>query len=218
MQTIIISFVGVIVLLAGVSMLWRVAARRWSLPCPSWLAWLVEDAVVEAVVGPMAGSRVILDRAKVTSGMRVLDAGCGPGRLTVPAAEAVGPDGQVVALDVQRQMLEKVQRRAEKRRLSNIRTILGKIGGGLLEHNAFDRAILVTVLGEIPEKEQVPALREILLALKPGGILSVTEIFPDPHYQNQSTVLGLAKAAGFEVKEVFGNWLAFTVNSMRSDR
>jgi len=41
--------------------------------------------------------------------------------------------------------------------------------------------VLVTVLGEVPDREA--ALREIFDALKPGGILSVTEIIFDPHFQ-----------------------------------
>ncbi len=73
-----------------------------------------------------------------------------------------------------------------------------------------DRALLVTVLGEIPDREA--ALSQIFQALKPGGILSVTEIIFDPHYQSRSTVLRLASAAGFQEKAFFGNRIAFTLN------
>lgn len=43
---------------------------------------------------------VLLDRLDLAPapGMRVLDAGCGPGRLAIPAARRVGPGGEVVAL------------------------------------------------------------------------------------------------------------------------
>jgi len=34
-------------------------------------------------------------------GMAVLDAGCGPGRLAIPIARQVGPQGEVVAMDIQ---------------------------------------------------------------------------------------------------------------------
>ena len=51
-----------------------------------------------------------------------------------------------------------------------------------------DSGVLVTVLGEIPHKPQ--ALREIFGALKPVGILSVTEVLPDLDYQDRRTVLG----------------------------
>lgn len=46
--------------------------------------------------------------------MRVLDAGCGPGRLTIPLARQVGPTGEVVALDVQQGMLKRVRKNAAR--------------------------------------------------------------------------------------------------------
>ena len=148
--------------------------------------------------------------------MRVLDVGCGAGRVSIPVAKAVGPDGLVVGMDIQRTVLQKLMRRAESRGLTNIRTVLGGIGQGLIEVNAFDRALLVTVLGEIPEGERQPALREIHDALKRGGTLSVTEVFGDPHYQRRDTVRRLAEAAGFRLQREYGTWLAFTVNFVKA--
>lgn len=69
---------------------------------------------------------------------------------------------------------------------------------------------MVTVLGEIPNREA--ALQEVFAALKSGGILSVTELVFDPHFQRLSTVLQLANAAGFREKNRFGNAIAYTLN------
>jgi predicted methyltransferase len=66
---------------------------------------------------------------------------------------------------------------------------------------------LITVLGEIPDRES--ALQELFTALKPGGILVVAELVFDPHYQSRKTVLRLAKNAGFRESEFFGNRLAY---------
>jgi ubiquinone/menaquinone biosynthesis C-methylase UbiE len=142
--------------------------------------------------------------------MRVLDVGSGPGRLTLPLAEQVGTEGTVVALDIQPQMLDRLQQRLEDRGLGNVQTMLGGVGQGDLEADDFDRAFLVTVLGEIVEKEK--AMEEIHAALKRGGLLSVTEVFPDPHYQSRKRVRELAEAAGFRLQAQFGTWLAFTLN------
>jgi ubiquinone/menaquinone biosynthesis C-methylase UbiE len=71
----------------------------------------------------------------------------------------------------------------------------------------------VGVLGEIPNREA--ALRQCYAALKPGGLLSITEIFPDPHYQSRNTVRRLAEAAAFRFDHSEGNWLSFTMNFMR---
>lgn len=77
----------------------------------------------------------------------------------------------------------------------------------------FDRAWLVTVLGEIPDKES--ALAHIYRALKPGGTLSIAEVLPDPHYQRRATVLRLAQSAGFEPVQHWSNRLAYTQNFVK---
>jgi predicted methyltransferase len=66
------------------------------------------------------------------------------------------------------------------------------------------------VLGEIPDRET--ALREIFDALKPGGLLSVTEIIFDPHFQSRQTVTRLARSVGFRETAFHGSRMAFTLN------
>jgi ubiquinone/menaquinone biosynthesis C-methylase UbiE len=163
-----------------------------------------------------AGSGVLLDRAGVAEGMRVLDVGCGPGRLSIPAAGRVGPEGLVVAMDIQEAMLEKLRARAAERGITNLRIVHADIGEGRIERDFFDRALMVTVLGEVRDRER--ALEEIFAELKPGGVLSITEVLPDPDYQPREKVRRLAEAAGFEEAERFGTLFAFTINFVRPRR
>jgi ubiquinone/menaquinone biosynthesis C-methylase UbiE len=79
-----------------------------------------------------------------------------------------------------------------------------------LEMACYDRAMLVTVLGEIPEQEA--ALQEIYQALKPGGILSVTEVIFDPHFQSRESVQRVAGRVGFREAGFFGKRLAYTMH------
>ena len=197
-----ISVVGILV-----AIVWRLASRRSSIPCPSWLAWLVEsDNPFEKNYD--AGS--IVERLKLRPGMRVLDAGCGPGRVTIPLARAVGEHGEVVAIDIQSRMLRRAKAKAERAGMKNVKFLELAVEAGNLGSEEFDRAILVTVLGEIPNREA--ALREICRALKPEGILSITEILMDPHYQSRKTILRLAAAAGMKEKAFYGNRFSFTVH------
>jgi len=201
--------VVLVVIATGLLTGWRALTRRVAFPCPPQFTWLLENRAMERV----AGSKLLLDRASIAPGMNVLDAGCGPGRLTLPLAERVGEHGSVVALDLQEGMLSRLRARLEEKGVAHVRTLRGALGSGVLPAGAFDRALLVTVLGEIPDR--VAALREVLGSLKPGGTLSLTEVFPDPHYQPRNTVRRLAEQAGFEVRETHGNWRAFTINLTR---
>jgi len=94
--------------------------------------------------------------------------------------------------------------------LHNVKYLQAGLGEGKLPRGYFDKALLVTVLGEIPE--QILALEEIYAALKPGGILSVTEVIFDPHFQTRETVLRVAYTAGFQEKGFFGRRFAYTLH------
>lgn len=192
---------------ALIGILWRLFSRRASLPCPVWLRWMVE---IDNPFTKTNKASVIIEHLDLKAGMNVLDAGCGPGRLTIPMAEKVGSQGMVTALDMQSGMLDRVQQKAQSANVKNIQLLLAKLGEGKLGKNQYDRAVLVNVLGEIPDR--MAALQEIFSALKPGGILSITEVIFDPHFQSKNTVRQLALDANFHVKEIFGGRFAYTMH------
>ncbi|MBM9535860.1 class I SAM-dependent methyltransferase [Desulfobulbus alkaliphilus] len=142
--------------------------------------------------------------------MVILDAGCGPGRLTVPLARSVGPSGRVAALDIQPGMLARAKNRTENAGLNNVDFLAAGLGEGKLPAQHFDRAVLVTVLGEIPNRASV--LAELFAVLKPGGILAIVEVIFDPHFQSRGTVSDLAMAAGFRERAFFGHRLAYVLH------
>jgi ubiquinone/menaquinone biosynthesis C-methylase UbiE len=185
---------------------WRIASRRRSLPCPVWLRWMVE---LDNPFTKTNRAAEIISHLGLEPGMTVLDAGCGPGRLTIPLARAVGAQGRVVAVDLQVGMLDRARNKAQAAPLENIEFVQAGLGDGKLGQERFDRALLVTVLGEILDREV--ALKEIHDALKPGGLLSVTEVIFDPHFQRQSTVTHLAGAVGFRETSTHGNCIAYTM-------
>jgi ubiquinone/menaquinone biosynthesis C-methylase UbiE len=195
--------------LAGLAVAAFLRQRRRPIPHPPRLTCLFENPLVGAFVGPGR----LVERLNVAPGMRVLDAGCGPGRLTIPLARAVGPGGEIVALDSQPGMLEKLRRRLETEGITNVRPLRAGLGEGAHAGGGFDRAVLAMVLGEV--RDRGAAVRELYAALEPGGVLSVTEIFGDPDYRRPSTVRREVEGAGFRLVRRFGGFPAYTLNFQR---
>jgi ubiquinone/menaquinone biosynthesis C-methylase UbiE len=202
--TLFLGLLGLVVLIFAV---WRISSRSHELPCPSWLGWMVE---LDNPFTKANRAATIIGYLQLAPAMKVLDAGCGPGRLTLPAAEAVGPQGEVLALDIQEGMLARVREKAQAAGLQNVAYLQAGLGESRLPPEYYDRAVLVTVLGEIPD--QIAALKEIYDALKPGGVLSVTEVIFDPHFQSRASVLRAADQAGFREKDFFGRKLAYSLH------
>ena len=204
---------GIVILIVAVFLVWRFISNRRSLPCPSWLGWMVE---MDNPFTKTNRASVIIDLLGLQPGMKVLDAGCGPGRLAIPAAKAIGTQGELTALDLQAGMLTRVQEKTRTAGLSNIRLMQAGLGEGKLEKAYYDRAMLVTVLGEIPEQEA--AMQEIYQALKPGGFLSVTEVIFDPHFQSSKSVKQVAGKVGFREVGLFGKRLAYTMHFEKTNQ
>jgi len=205
MVPLLLLLAALIVLVIVLSFAWRFASRRYSLPCPVWMKWMLDPPSGHV----SARTQKTIGLLDVRPGMSVLDAGCGPGRLTIPLAGRVGPAGTVTAMDLQEGMLSEVEKRAQKAGLANIRYLRAGIGEGKLGPGLFDRAVLITVIGEIPDREA--AIRELFAAMKPGGVLLVEETIRDPHFQTRAKVTELATGAGFTEKEFTGGRFSYAM-------
>lgn len=73
--------------------------------CPWWLCWTFDNLLRKLVQDP---EKII--KPYVRGGSTVLDIGCGMGYFTIPLARLVGEKGQVIATDIQEQMLSALQR------------------------------------------------------------------------------------------------------------
>jgi ubiquinone/menaquinone biosynthesis C-methylase UbiE len=199
----------ILILIGGITFLWLVVVRVLAKltggePCPYALAWLVDNPIRRRYM-----SRV-LDRTGIQPGERVLELGPGPGTFTVEAARRTEPDGALVAVDIQPKMIADVERKAQAAGLINVETHIASAYELPLDDGSIDRAFLVTVLPEIPDRQR--ALAELRRVLKPDGVLSITEEFLDPDYPLARTTARWAEKAGFELAERHGNWWIYTLN------
>jgi len=183
----------------------RLAARFGkSAPCPASLTWLVNNPIRRCYMRP------VLDRVSIRSGERVLELGPGPGIFTMDAAQRVGPQGKLIAVDIQPEMIAQVQERVQEAGLTNVETHIASAYELPLDDATIDRAFLIAVLPEIPD--QARALAELHRVVKPGGLLSITEEFMDPDYPFAFEIIRRVEAAGFKLDRRFGNFFLYTLN------
>jgi ubiquinone/menaquinone biosynthesis C-methylase UbiE len=148
--------------------------------------------------------REILEPAE---GERILEIGPGTGYYTLDLAEWVGHKGAIEVFDLQQEMLDHTIRRAREKGLWNVNPTRGDAQGLPYGDDSFDAAILITVLGEIPDQDA--ALREIARVLRPGGRLIVGELFGDPHMVTTGALKGRGAAAGLRFDGRVGSALAY---------
>jgi len=154
-----------------------------------------------------------LDHVGIRPGERVLELGTGPGAFSIEAARRTEPGGSLIAIDVQPRMVAAVERKVQAAGLSNVQTHVANAYDLPLDDASVDRAFLITVLPEIPDRQR--ALRELSRVLKPGGTLSIAEEFLSPSYPLARTVIRWAESAGLVLTERYGNWWIYTLNFQR---
>jgi len=79
---------------------------------PAGRRWAERQAAQDIVLGPVAD--LVIDRAKLKSGERVIDVGCGSGATTIAFAHKVAPSGHVLGVDISGPMLERARQSAPK--------------------------------------------------------------------------------------------------------
>lgn len=115
----------------------------------------------------------LLRRLGLKAGDTMADIGCGPGFFTLPAAEIVGPQGVVIAADVQGEMLSAVKSRVVERGLTNVRVLKTSETDISLPPGSVDFALLAFVLDEVEHRSSF--LHRVARILKPGKRVVVIE-------------------------------------------
>jgi SAM-dependent methyltransferase len=115
----------------------------------------------------------MLDALKVPRGATVADVGAGAGYHSVRLAKRVGPNGTVLATDLQPQMLEMLRNNARDAGVTNIKRILATQTDTKLPDANVDLILMVDVYHECSDPETT--LKGLLKALKPLGRLVLVE-------------------------------------------
>ena len=126
--------------------------------------WLASLDRFEGMIAPIGAA--LLAQADYRRGERVLDLGCGGGATTLAIAEAVGPEGAALGLDVAPMLVERAQQRAAAAG-SSARFVCADAAIAVLDEPPFDR--LFSRFGSMFFEAPVPAFANLKAMLKPGA-------------------------------------------------
>lgn len=148
---------------------------------------------------------LVADAAGIGPGERVLDVACGTGALTLAVAGRVRPDGAVVGLDANPQMLAVARRKS-----AAIEWLEGRAEALPLPDASFDA--VVSQFGFMFFDDRAGALREMTRVLRPGGRLAVAvcdAVEKSPGYAAFAALLdrlfGTASGDAFRAPFVLGD-------------
>ena len=111
--------------------------------------------------------KVLMELLSLKPGMVVADIGAGSGYHTRRMAKAVAPEGKVLAVDIQPEMLQILTNKLTREGIRNVTPVLGKIDDPKLPANSVDLVIMVDVYHEFSHPHEM--MEGIVKGLKPGG-------------------------------------------------
>jgi SAM-dependent methyltransferase len=146
----------------------------------------------------------VMDSLQIAEGSVAADLGAGGGWFTIRLARRVGPNGLVYAEDIQRLMIEAIERRVQREGLTNVRTKIGTKDDPGLPRGAIDAVLIVDAFHEM--EDPVALLKNVGQALKPNGLVGIIDYRlgqggPGPGPEERvapGVITDTAKAAGLK--------------------
>jgi len=151
----------------------------------------------------------LIKRLELEADLQVMEVGPGPGYFSLKVAERLS-SGRLVLADIKQEMLDYAKKRINKKGLTNVDYYLCNGKTFQFEDNTFDRIYMVTVIGEVENKEEY--MGELYRILKKDGILSISELAGDPDKMSINEVRSLAEKHCFSLYNIFGKESNYTIN------
>jgi ubiquinone/menaquinone biosynthesis C-methylase UbiE len=151
----------------------------------------------------------VVAKLDLKPGESVADLGAGSGYFTLRFAKAVGPTGKVYAVDIEKGMLDYLQKRAVSEHLANIVPVLAAAHDPKLAPASVDLIFICDTLHHIADRSTY--YPQLAHALRPGGRLVNVDFHKRPLPVGPPVEMKIAKAdmieeataAGFHVVEEF---------------
>ena len=153
--------------------------------------------------------RQLIKRIELKDNYSVLELGPGPGYFSSYFAKEL-KRGKLYLADIQQEMLDYAKKRLDKRKLTNTEYYLCNGNTFSFNDNSFDIIYMVTVIGEVENKDKY--IKEFYRILKPNGILSISELAGDPDKMTINELKSMIEIHNFKVHNIYGNKRNFTIN------
>jgi precorrin-6B methylase 2 len=134
----------------------------------SGVSWLERDNREEE-----ERTSLLIEALALKPGMTLADIGAGSGVITIPMAREVGPTGKVYAVDIQKEMLDRLAVKLNRLNIQHVELVLGKEQSPRLPPASLDLAIMVDVYHELEYPYEM--LLELSRCMKPGGRIVLVE-------------------------------------------
>lgn len=143
--------------------------------------------------------RLLID-AGISTGMRVLDIGCGSGEISLLLARMVGPEGEVLGIDHDENSILLARERVQGQNLSNVTFLKSDLSEPLPGLGLFDAAVGRRILMYLPNP--VVTIRHISTALLPNGVLV---------FQESDSTMVPGRVKSLPLHEQVNDWIWSTV-------
>ncbi|PIT94081.1 hypothetical protein COU00_00875 [Candidatus Falkowbacteria bacterium CG10_big_fil_rev_8_21_14_0_10_43_11] len=157
--------------------------------------------------------QIVIEKAQIGERMRVGDLGCGrTGHFVFPIAFAVGERGLVYAVDILKDVLSNIERRAQQENIKQIKIVwsnLEMFKATSIESSSLDVTLLINILYQSNKRTEI--IREAVRLMKRGGKLIIidwkriaTPFGPSIEERlNKENLLAVCQRLGLELTEEF---------------
>ena len=142
----------------------------------------------------------MLEEVGMSNGMNVLDLGCGPGDVSLLAAELVGKTGRVLGIDTNPAVLQLAQARAHEAGFEHVSFQASDVRHLELDQK-YDAIVGRLILMYLPERAEI--LHRLAQHLRPGGILAFQEYDLSEDISRNYPPSALWQQAGSWVNQAF---------------
>ena len=141
----------------------------------------------------------VMDMLGIEPGKSVADIGAGSGWFTVRVARRVDGNGTIYAVDINPKAIDYIKQRAQREKLQNVKTVLGREDNPLLPSDSIDAALLLKTYHEVAKP--VALLTNLRASLKPGARVGIIDRNGngEDHGVKRELVIHEAAEAGFKL-------------------